>query len=54
MLILHSDGLRTTWEWSDVRHGSLDSTDQIAHRLLSTLGKYEDDATVLVAKHSQT
>ncbi len=50
VLIMHSDGLSTRWDWS--RFGNVENAapDVIARRLLAELGKTDDDATVIVAR----
>jgi anti-sigma regulatory factor (Ser/Thr protein kinase)/serine/threonine protein phosphatase PrpC len=50
VLVIHSDGLRTHWNWNEFPELALATPDAIAQRLLHVLGKVEDDATVLVAK----
>jgi hypothetical protein len=52
LLILHSDDLRTHWDWNDFRNLALDSPDVIAQELLRSLGRSEDDATVVVVKNA--
>jgi anti-sigma regulatory factor (Ser/Thr protein kinase)/serine/threonine protein phosphatase PrpC len=52
VLIMHSDGLRTRWDWEQFRDCATDSPTVIARRLLQVLGKLEDDATVIVARNS--
>lgn len=50
MLVLHTDGLRSQWQWSDfpgLEHGPPQT---VANQLLRTLAKEDDDATVLVVK----
>jgi anti-sigma regulatory factor (Ser/Thr protein kinase)/serine/threonine protein phosphatase PrpC len=51
MLIMHSDGLKTHWDWKDFRDLEREAPSLIAQRLLEILGKTEDDATIIVAKH---
>ncbi|HWB59256.1 MAG TPA: ATP-binding protein [Chthoniobacteraceae bacterium] len=48
-LILHSDGLKTHWNWTDFPGLAHEKPGVIAQRLLYALGKIDDDATVLVA-----
>jgi len=50
ILIMHSDGLPTQWEWEDFRHIATSAPGIIAQRLLTNLGKIDDDSTVLVAR----
>jgi anti-sigma regulatory factor (Ser/Thr protein kinase) len=52
LLILHSDGLRTHWDWDEFRNLAQDPPDVIAQGLLRALGKIEDDATVVVVKNA--
>lgn len=53
VLVMHSDGLRPNWNWSDFSSLANDAPDIIARRLLNTLGKIDDDATVLVARSAR-
>ena len=50
VLVLHSDGLTTPWRWEDFRDLRSASASVMARRLLQTLAKDDDDATVLVVK----
>lgn len=50
VLVMHSDGLRTHWEWEEFRDITSGAPGLIAQRLLITLGKIDDDATALVAR----
>jgi anti-sigma regulatory factor (Ser/Thr protein kinase)/serine/threonine protein phosphatase PrpC len=50
LLIMHSDGLRTHWDWDDFRELAQETPSVIAQRLLEALGKPDDDATVVVAR----
>lgn len=50
ILIMYSDGLHSRWKWEDFPDLMGQPADRIAQFLLSTLGKTEDDATVLVGK----
>jgi serine/threonine protein phosphatase PrpC len=52
LLIMHSDGLRSHWSWDDFGDVARAAPQTIARRLLQTLGKTDDDATVLVVKNS--
>lgn len=52
ILIMHSDGLRTHWEWSDFDELEHDTPSGVARRLLQALSKTDDDATILVARSS--
>ena len=49
-MILHSDGVRTHWQWRDFSHLTGKSATQLAQALLRALGKDNDDATVVVVK----
>jgi len=50
MLVLHSDGLRSQWQWSDFPGLEHEPPQTVANQLLRTLAKEDDDATVLVVK----
>ncbi len=51
VFVMHSDGLLSRWHWEDfVFVNELPS--RIAQRLLSTLARKEDDATVIVVKRA--
>jgi len=50
ILIMHSDGVHTRWNWHDFPQLMQQPAARIAHSLLTKLGKEEDDATVLVAR----
>lgn len=50
VLVLHSDGLHTHWSWSQFPDLSTKSAEMLAWEFLQTLGKKDDDATVLVVK----
>lgn len=54
LLLLHSDGLRTHWDWNEFRNLAQAPPDIIAQQLLRVLGKIEDDATVVVVKNATT
>lgn len=49
-LILHSDGLRTHWNWEDFSHLDDEPATVTARELLFALGKDDDDATIIVVK----
>ena len=53
ILVMHSDGLRTHWNWSEFPDLVNAPPDAIAQRLLHALGKVEDDATVVVARSAR-
>jgi anti-sigma regulatory factor (Ser/Thr protein kinase) len=50
ILIMHSDGVPSRWNWQDFSELAQQPAQHIARQLLSSLGKSEDDATVLVAR----
>ena len=50
ILVMHSDGLHTHWKWSDFPQLLDEPPARSAQRLLSALGRDNDDATVLVAR----
>lgn len=52
LLIMHSDGIQTHWDWEQFGHLKREAPGIVAQRLLAALGKNEDDATVLVAKNA--
>lgn len=54
VLVMHSDGLRTHWNWSEFPDLVDAPADVIAPKLLQGLGKLEDDATVIVARDKRT
>jgi anti-sigma regulatory factor (Ser/Thr protein kinase) len=49
-LVMHSDGLSTHWSWEDYPDLKTKSANSIAHELLHTLAKDDDDATVVVVR----
>lgn len=49
-LVMHSDGVRARWSWSDFPTLWRERPSQIAQRLLCALGREDDDATVLVVR----
>jgi hypothetical protein len=51
MLILHSDGLRTHWQWTDFPGLERGPPQAVANKLLSILAKKDDDATILAVKN---
>ena len=53
LLIMHSDGIRTHWDWKDFPDLEGQTPTAIAHRLLHQLGKADDDATVLVVGNAK-
>ncbi len=50
MLVLHSDGLRAQWQWSDFPGLELAPPQAVANQLLKVLAKEQDDATVVTVK----
>ena len=50
MLVLHSDGLRTHWNWKDFPGVTELPAQDLAQELLRSLAKDEDDATVVVVR----
>ena len=50
MMALYSDGLTGHWEWKDFAHLRDRSAASVAQEMLRTLGKDNDDATVIVVK----
>jgi anti-sigma regulatory factor (Ser/Thr protein kinase) len=54
ILIIHSDGLNTHWQWDDFRDSARETPGVIAQLLLRKLGKIEDDASVVVVKNADS
>jgi serine/threonine protein phosphatase PrpC len=52
ILVMHSDGLNTRWQWEEFRALLSETPGAIANRLLSDLGKIDDDATVVCVKNT--
>jgi serine/threonine protein phosphatase PrpC len=50
MMVLHSDGLRSHWDWKDFPGLLNKPATVLAQELLSALAKEEDDATVIVIR----
>lgn len=50
LLVMHSDGLRSNWDWNHFRNDLPRQPNEIAQRLLAELAKIDDDATVIVVK----
>ena len=50
ILIMHSDGMASRWDWSRFKSLEHEAPEVIARRLLAELGKMDDDATVIVAR----
>jgi len=53
MLVLHSDGMTTRWQWKHFRHIAEAPATVIARQLLRTLARDNDDATVVVVKSAE-
>ncbi len=53
LLVMHSDGLHTHWEWNDYPAESWDNPSEISRILLSKQGKDNDDATIIVVKNAK-
>jgi anti-sigma regulatory factor (Ser/Thr protein kinase) len=51
MLVLHSDGLRTHWQWADFPGLEREPPQAVANKLLSILARKDDDATILAVKN---
>jgi anti-sigma regulatory factor (Ser/Thr protein kinase) len=51
MLVLHSDGLRTHWNWKDFPGLAKQPAPALAQEFLRVLAKEEDDATVIVVRN---
>ena len=54
IMVLHSDGVRTHWQWEEFPELAEESATVIAQKLLRALAKDTDDATVLVVRGKQT
>ncbi len=52
ILIIHSDGLNTHWQWEEFRDLARETPGVIAQLLLRKLGKIDDDASVVVVKNA--
>ena len=50
ILIMHSDGVRAHWDWTQFAELQQAPPALIATQLLTKLGKIDDDATVVVAR----
>lgn len=50
LLIMHSDGIQTRWDWNELSDLKQETPTVIARQLLSKFGKMDDDATVVVAR----
>lgn len=51
MLIMHSDGIRSSWDWSDLPDLATENAPAIAQHLMRSFGRDDDDATVLVVRN---
>ncbi|HWP96590.1 MAG TPA: ATP-binding SpoIIE family protein phosphatase [Syntrophomonadaceae bacterium] len=52
VLVLHSDGLNSKWQWSDYPELDKASANETARLLLQGLARNDDDATVIVVRKS--
>ena len=50
MLVLHSDGLSTSWTWDSFDGLWARPAPEVAHRLLQQLADGHDDATIVVVQ----
>ena len=50
MLVLHSDGVSSHWQWYDFPGLERESPQMVASRLLRSLASENDDATIVVAR----
>jgi serine/threonine protein phosphatase PrpC len=50
IMLLFSDGIKSTWRWADYRHIEDKSAAQIAQGLMDALCKDTDDATIIAVK----
>ena len=50
LLVMHSDGLRSHWQWSDFPGIGSETAQGVAARLMRLLAGDHDDATVLAVK----
>jgi serine/threonine protein phosphatase PrpC len=51
LLVLHTDGLRAHWQWSDFPGLQREPAEFAARKLMGALATEQDDATVLVVRH---
>lgn len=54
ILVLHSDGLSSTWQWKDFAHLATQPPQKLAQHLLLALGKDTDDASIAVGKMAES
>lgn len=52
-MVLHSDGLKAHWRWEDFPDFAEASAQVVAQRLVMTLARADDDATVVVVKGTE-
>jgi len=52
VLVMHSDGLRSRWQWGEFQDVAHEPPAAIARQMLNQLAKAEDDATVMVVKNA--
>ncbi len=52
LLILHSDGVKSSWRWDDFVMLANKPANAIAQALLQALNRDDDDATVVVVRNS--
>jgi anti-sigma regulatory factor (Ser/Thr protein kinase) len=50
LLAMHSDGVRSNWQWSDLSSFNREPAQVTAHRILHDFGKMDDDATVVLIR----
>lgn len=50
LLALYSDGVRSSWQWSDIPSFAKEPAQITAHRILHEYGKLDDDATVVLIR----
>lgn len=53
IVIMHSDGFRTHWDWNDFLHLAKEPAGAVAQQLLRALGKEDDDATCVVIRNAR-
>jgi serine/threonine protein phosphatase PrpC len=51
VLVMHSDGIRSQWDFRDFPWIGRESASTTAQRLLTALARDDDDATVLVVRN---
>jgi anti-sigma regulatory factor (Ser/Thr protein kinase) len=50
LLVMHSDGIHSRWDWRHFQEVAADTPDVIARRLLNDFGNPADDSTALVTR----